>query len=220
VRCGALDGLGPSRPAMLWEVALARANDASGPTLGGRGAFSESALPAYQVLSARASRGTSGGTSGRAAFPPPAMPEYDARRKLALDLEILDLTVPAHPLALFADRVARLREKRPTVRSIDLAAHVGETVYTVGWYVTGKLTTAQTKSARAARGTSGQEKKELMEFVTLSDEWGKFEVTLFPKAFQRLGLELRRGKGPFLIRGRVELEMGIPGLVAMDIALV
>jgi len=133
--------------------------------------------------------------------------EYPFERRLALELEILDLTVSAHPLALFADRVARLREKRPTVRSIDLAAHVGETVYTVGWYVTGKLTTTQ-------------EKKELMEFVTFSDEWGKFEVTLFPKAFQRLGLELRRGKGPFLIRGRVESELGIPGLVARDIALV
>jgi DNA polymerase III alpha subunit len=59
-----------------------------------------------------------------------------------------------------------------------------------------------------------------MKFVTFSDEWGRFEVTFFPEAYQRLGLELERGRGPFLIRGQVELELGVEGLVATDIALI
>jgi DNA-directed DNA polymerase III PolC len=206
VRCGALDGLGPSRPTMLWEAALA----AEGP--GGKGA----------ALGGRRSRGAS-------SVPPViSSPEYDFERRLALELEILDLTVSAHPLALAGPKVARVRAKRPTVRSVDLEKHVGEAIYAIGWYVTGKLTSTQPEVSRAdgaradfnaSSGTKRPRKGELMEFVTFSDEWGRFEVTLFPKAFQRLGLELRRGKGPFLIRGRVELEMGIPGLVAGDLAL-
>ena len=181
VRCGAFDGLGPSRPSMLWEVAL---HFGKGPEVGSR----------------IARRPRDSGVKL------PDLPEYDFQKCLALELEILDLSVSAHPLAFFADRVARLREKYPTVRSVDLDKHVRETLYAVGWIVTKKLTRTQ------ARG-------ELMAFVTFSDEWGRFEATFFPEVFQRLGLELRRGKGPFLIRGRVESELGVVGLVATDVVL-
>ncbi len=175
VRVGALDGLGPSRPALLWGVGFTY----------GRG----------ETESPKALEGK---------LPP--LPDYDSKKCLALEMELLELTVSAHPLTLHAEKVAHVRAKRPTVRSIDLEKHVGETVYAVGCRVTGKL-------------TSTQETKELMEFVTFSDEWGRFEVTFFPKAYQRLGLELDRGKGPFLIKGRIELELGQPGIVANEVAL-
>ncbi len=205
VRCGALDGLGASRPALLWQVALRFGQGEAS----GRGR-------------ARARRPDEGrGEGGREDLEAglPALPEYDFGRRLALEMEILDLTVSAHPLALFSEKVARVRARRPTVRSVDLTDHAGETVYTVGWYVTGKLTSARPSSALAPLGTSGQETHALMKFVTFSDEWGRFEVTFFPKAYQRFGLELERGLGPFLIRGRVELELGVEGVVASDIAL-
>jgi DNA polymerase III alpha subunit len=192
----------------------------------------------------------------------PSFPEYDFRYRLALEMEILDLTVSAHPLALHAERVARVRARRPTVRSVDLKDHAGETIYVVGWYVTGKLTSVRPFSAldskiplgprsardlgslgtsgvspssaldskislgpRSARdlgslGTSGQQGHTLMKFVTFSDEWGRFEVTFFPKAYQRMGLELEKGKGPFLIKGTVELELGVETLTATDMAYI
>jgi DNA polymerase III alpha subunit len=53
-----------------------------------------------------------------------------------------------------------------------------------------------------------------MIFVTFSDQWGRFEATFFPKAYQRAARTLFRGPGPFLVRGRVESELGVESLVA------
>jgi DNA polymerase III alpha subunit len=207
VRVGALDGLGPSRPALLWGVGLAY----------GKGEGSQRKVfetPSRAIASEP--RGEAGRGSREVLND---LPDYDSKKRLALEMEILDLTVSAHPLGLHAEKVARVRGKRPTVRSIDLENHVGETVYAVGWRVTGKLTSARPSSALASLGTSGQETRELMEFVTFSDEWGRFEATFFPRAYQRLGLELDRGPGPFLIKGKVEQELGQPGIVATDVAI-
>ncbi|MFQ5458433.1 MAG: DNA polymerase III subunit alpha, partial [Myxococcota bacterium] len=215
IRVGALDDLGPSRPALLWEMEFAFAKG-QGPEVPSRRRALTTPLNAgrgpRKVLKSQL----------------PALPEYSFEKRLALEMEILEMTVSAHPLALHAGKVARVRAKRPTVRSTDIGKHVGETIYAVGWYVTGKLTSARSSQARASPGTSGnsspvrarENDPALMKFVTLSDEWGRFEVTLFPRAYQRLGLELEKGKGPFLIKGTVEQELGVAGVIATDIALI
>ena len=44
---------------------------------------------------------------------------------------------------------------------------------------------------------------ELMQFLTLEDETGVFEVTLFPKLYRRVRRLLTDG-GPYLVEGKVE----------------
>ena len=63
-------------------------------------------------------------------------------------------------------------------------------------------------------------RKEAMVFVTFSDQWGRFEATFFPKVYRRTARELVRGRGPFLVRGRVEIELGVESLVAGDLRLI
>jgi DNA polymerase III alpha subunit len=116
-------------------------------------------------------------------------------------MEMLDLAVSAHPLTMFEEQLSRLGRERDLVRSVDLAGSVGREVEIVGWEVTWK-------HARTS------DKMEEMIFVTFSDQWGRFEATFFPKAYQRAARTLFRGPGPFLVRGRVESELGVESLVA------
>jgi DNA polymerase III alpha subunit len=56
------------------------------------------------------------------------------------------------------------------------------------------------KSTRTAKG-------ERMKFVSLEDPTGIFEVTLFPKVYQKFGYVLT-DKGPFVVKGRIEKDCG------------
>lgn len=49
-------------------------------------------------------------------------------------------------------------------------------------------------------------KGELMKFITLEDPTGTFEVTLFPKTYQRFG-HLLNSKGPFWSRDKLRKTM-------------
>jgi error-prone DNA polymerase len=130
----------------------------------------------------------------------PAFPNPSLKRRLLWDLEILGMSPSAHPLKLFDREVSRIRRLRPVVRSVDMSARAGQETYMLGWRIIGKKT--RTKS-------SG----EWMSFVTFSDEWGRFEATFFPKSFENNALELKKGYGPFLLKGRVEMEFGVPTLI-------
>ena len=180
IRCGAMASFGRTRPELLWELQLLRpvggASREAGASSGGSGA---------SELIARL----------------PRIPEYDLRRRIALELETLDLAVSAHPLAMFEDEISGAAEGRRLVRSIDLPACVGREVEIIGWEVTWK-------SART------QNTMEEMIFVTFSDQWGRFEATFFPKTYRTAARTLVRGPGPFLIGGRVESELGVESLVA------
>ena len=46
-----------------------------------------------------------------------------------------------------------------------------------------------------------------MRFVSLEDPTGIFEVTLFPKVYQKFGHVLV-DKGPFVVKGRIEEDSG------------
>ena len=59
----------------------------------------------------------------------------------------------------------------------------------------------------AATRTTPTGNGETMCFVTLADEDGLFEATLFPTVYKRFRHELaRNGIGPFVIEGRVESQ--------------
>jgi DNA-directed DNA polymerase III PolC len=136
----------------------------------------------------------------------PQIADPPISQRLAWELEILGMTPSAHPFRLFPDEVSQARRLRPIVRSVDLEARAGRETYVLGWRIIGKKT--RTKS-------SG----ELMIFLTFSDEWGRFEATFFPVSFERNAHELLRGRGPFLMKGRVETEFGVPMVVAERVQL-
>ncbi len=76
----------------------------------------------------------------------------------------------------------------------------------LGWRVIGKQTRTQ------------YDQREML-FVTFSDEWGRFEVTFFPDSFEKNAAELGKGYGPFLLKGKIEVEFGVPMLVADHVRL-
>ena len=65
----------------------------------------------------------------------------------------------------------------------------------------------------AAVRTTHTKKGGAMEFLTLEDEKGIFEVTLFPRTFRRFG-RLIEDCGPYLVEGRVEDQYGALSLNA------
>lgn len=55
-----------------------------------------------------------------------------------------------------------------------------------------------------------------MLFVTIEDEAGLLEATLFPKAYRRLGSRLGE-LGPYLFEGVVEIDQGVASLDILGI---
>ncbi|MDD4857776.1 MAG: DNA polymerase III subunit alpha, partial [Candidatus Krumholzibacteria bacterium] len=206
IRCGAMSAFGRTRPELLWELRLLRP-----PAAGGAG---DGARPG-----ARKAHGCRAGVVDARELIRrlPRIPEYDLPRRIALELETLDLAVSGHPLEMFGPGVvevvdARLDGRgvdertggRRLIRSIDLPRRVGEEVAIIGWKVTWK-------------STRTMKTMEEMIFVTFSDRWGRFEATFFPEAYRRAARVLARGPGPFLIRGRVESELGVESLTADEV---
>jgi DNA-directed DNA polymerase III PolC len=135
----------------------------------------------------------------------PALPDYDRTQRLRAELEVLEMTLAAHPFALFEGELERVRRLRPVLPSDALRRHAGEEVYLVGWKVTAKR-------AETVNGAP-------MCFVTFSDEHGRFEASFFPEVYAGCALELVRGMGPFLLKGRVEVAFGVAELVASHVRL-
>jgi DNA polymerase III alpha subunit len=112
-------------------------------------------------------------------------------RRGRLELELLGLTVSAHPTALFP--YAARDEREAVLPCSELARHRDERVTLVGWLA----------ASRPVRTSAGS----WMRFLTLEDESGIAEVVVFPGVYTRDGHRLI-GRGPFRIRGRVEDHLG------------
>jgi DNA polymerase III alpha subunit len=63
----------------------------------------------------------------------------------------------------------------------------------------------------AARRTVPTRAGRLMQFVTLEDETGLVECTLFPETYARHRGRVR-GLGPYVVEGRLEEQYGAPTL--------
>jgi error-prone DNA polymerase len=125
----------------------------------------------------------------RRAVEPPSLREYSPDRRRREEYALLGFATDVHPMRLHAGQLARIR----TVKSTDLARHVGRSVLCAGL-----LTTA--KPVHTA-------KDEPMEFVTFDDGDGLIEAVLFPDVYRARGHVLF-DQGPFLFRGKVESEFG------------
>jgi error-prone DNA polymerase len=191
-RCGAFDTFGRPRPVLLWEIELraaaarAAAGDASG--------------------AADAAPLAAGGTTADALVAKlPGLADYGPQQRRRAELDVLEMTLDAHPFALFASPLERVRRLRPITPSDALRRREGEEVYLLGWKVTAKRTSTVND--------------EPMCFVTFCDETGRFEASFFPEVYARYALELVRGMGPFLIKGRVEVTLGAVEVVASHLKL-
>jgi DNA-directed DNA polymerase III PolC len=125
-------------------------------------------------------------------FPPGGkvrLKEYDPWTRLRLEAEVLGLFVDGHPMAVLRPRFPE--EVLPTK---DLASASGRRAAVAGILA-------------ARRKTRTESKKEIMEFVTLEDEFGLAECTLFPKTFRRFGGRFQT-MGPYLAEGKVENRFG------------
>ena len=85
-----------------------------------------------------------------------------------------------------------------------LERNVGRRVTIAGWLVTTRRAVTRDR--------------QYMKFRTLEDRFGTVEVILFPEAYRRFG-HLIHGYGPYLVRGKVELNHRAIGLTADWLAL-
>ncbi len=191
--CGAFDSLGGSRAEIMWQVALVFGSAGGGGRAGGIKMEIAAPVPVRGVREMVKTL--------------PALDEQSERERLLGELKCLDVLVSAHPFILYKNRLERIRRLRHIVNSVDVGAHEGRNIYCLGWRVT-------MKKVQISDG------KGMMAFVTFSDERGRLETTFFPGAFDRCAEELLRGKGPFLMMGRVEVNMGVPNLIVKKIALI
>jgi error-prone DNA polymerase len=133
-----------------------------------------------------------------AAWPTGATPDYDGATVLRHEAETLGFLVSRHPLTLHRKEMAKLR----CVPGADLGRHVGRTVTTVGWLVTGKMVTTKDD--------------EPMEFLSFEDTTAIYETTMFPDAYRKFRSMLTRAR-PYVLRGKVEEDFGAITLTVSDL---
>lgn len=121
----------------------------------------------------------------------PELGDMDLQERLRYEMEILGLAVSAHPIALI--RSTGCCEGAADSRLLENGTKPGRRVILVG--------------IRDAARRVRTKKNRTMLFLTLEDEYGLFECTLFPPVYERFRDETRGG-GPFRVTGRMEEQYG------------
>ncbi|HLY08345.1 MAG TPA: PHP domain-containing protein [Planctomycetota bacterium] len=124
----------------------------------------------------------------------PAIPDFAEEEKFSRELEILGLSARRHILSYLAP--PRDFDSRA------LEASAGTRVRLWGIMATSRI--AETSSS------------EPMEFVTMEDEHGLFEVVLFPQVFRRCRAYIGT-LGPYEVVGRVESRYDVTAVTAESV---
>lgn len=130
----------------------------------------------------------------------PIPPEYSFEQRLTHELKLFGFPLSCHPLDLFKEVLART----PHVAAKDLAQHVGATVTVIGWLVTEKVISTR--------------KGEPMEFITLEDQTGLYDATVFPNVYRRY-CHLLATNHAYVITGQVEQQFSAITLTVQEIRL-
>ena len=199
IRCGAMRSLSATVPRLLWEHRILSSGAAGRRSAAGAGSGALSLR--LEEAPARAGSLDPDDLIGRL---PDLAGACSPARRVAMEMEVLGFAVSAHPLTVFEDRISRLVEGMEITGSRDLRYREGHLVNLVGW----KVSASSTRTSN-----SGKE----MVFVTFSDRTGRYETVFFPRAYSRLGAELARGPGPFLVRGKVQKEFGVENVVVREL---
>ncbi len=129
--------------------------------------------------------------------------DWSAEQKSAAQVELLGVSLEAHPLELAAGRIAA----SGAINTLEAAARVGQHVTVAG-------VRQSSHRSQTARG-------EAMLFLTLEDLNGALDVIVFPDVYRR-ARGLLGGSVPLLVSGLVErdAERGEPWLRAERVSLV
>jgi error-prone DNA polymerase len=130
----------------------------------------------------------------------PIPPEYAIQQTLSHELELFGFPLSCHPLDLFKEVLERI----PHLPATDLAQHVGEEVTVIGWLVTEKIISTK--------------KGEPMEFVTLEDQTGLYDATVFPNTYRRY-CHLLATNQAYVVTGLVEEQFSTVTLTVRELQL-
>ena len=119
----------------------------------------------------------------------PSFPPENERERLRQEFAALGFLCHRHPMALYTDRLKKLR----IVKAKELPYFANCHVSVAGILITGKV--VHTKHG------------EPMEFLTFEDDTGLIETTFFPKAYRRF-CSILNGNRPFILYGKVEEDFG------------
>lgn len=130
----------------------------------------------------------------------PIPPEYSFMQKLAHELELFGFPLSCHPLELFKEGAARI----PRILAKHLAQHVGEEVTLIGWLITEKIISTK--------------KGEPMEFLTLEDQTGLYDATVFPHTYRQY-CHLLATNHAYVVTGLVEEQFSTITLMVKELKL-
>ncbi|MFO0701116.1 MAG: DNA polymerase III subunit alpha [Nitrospira sp.] len=126
--------------------------------------------------------------ASQATKPPGYIPipaEYSAQKKLHHELTLFGFPLQCHPLDLFKDSLAAT----PSILAKDLDQYVGKEVTLIGWLLTEKIVSTK--------------KGEPMEFMSLEDQTGMYDATVFPTTY-RTYCHLLATNQAYVVTGLVE----------------
>ncbi len=193
VLVGAFDWTGTRRTELLWELyATYETRRKTWGRAKGVGIVPADGMAPTMVREALFDEATmfpgeeGGGESDR-----PMLNDMALQECLRYEMEILGLAVSAHPVALIrpTDGCAGCADSR-----VLGAGPAGRRITIVG--------------IRDASRLVRTKKETVMLFLTLEDEHGLFECTLFPPVYTRF-MQATRGAGPFRVTGRIEEHYGV-----------
>ncbi len=115
----------------------------------------------------------------------PLLRDYSPIIKVRNEMQYLEMALTAHPLALLRESLA----KRGCLTIREALEHPGRGIQVAG------LLAATRRAPTKSGGTMG--------FLTLEDETGLLETTLFPKVFRQFGKRIT-SLGPYLAEGSLE----------------
>jgi DNA polymerase-3 subunit alpha len=113
--------------------------------------------------------------------------DWTVEQKVAAQLELLGISLDAHPLELVIDKITAAR----AISTLDAAGQIGKRVTVAGVRQT-------SHRSRTAKGES-------MMFLTIEDLSGMLDVVLFPDAY-RQGKTIISSASPFLVTGVMEMD--------------
>ncbi|MCB2198147.1 DNA polymerase III subunit alpha [bacterium] len=127
----------------------------------------------------------------------PESQDWTAEERYRNERKILGFSPGPHPLALLRLPI------QGSIPAREMRKYEGKRISMVGWAYSYKRITTR-------------KKRETMEFMSMEDLTGTFEVTLFPGVYRRYATMLR-GNGPFKVWGVVESDHGVVTLTAQKV---
>ncbi len=141
--------------------------------------------------------------ASQATKPPSYIPiptEYSAQKQLHHELALFGFPLRCHPLDLFKEALAGVSN----ILAKDLDQYVGKEVTLIGWLLIEKIVSTK--------------KGEPMEFMTLEDQTGMYDATVFPNTYRQY-CHLLATNQAYVVTGVVEEHFTTVTLTVKELGL-